>query len=207
MAFTVDDLHNGRYVSATLGAIPFLPIGKAIKSIYIPYAGGARAFALSEKQLAALPGLEAADREAILLEVASAKTAKEAEQILAKAKSAAGRARALLGRSAEEAVAKFTGIELNRGVGRDIVAGTGPGGFRVPDLKVFGPAASIAARGSIIEVKNVTRLYASRQLRDLVKIAEDFGCTVEIFTNATLPKDGELARWIKQGIVKIQPIP
>ena len=102
---------------------------------------------------------------------------------------------------------KFTRIELNRGPGRDIVPGTGPGGFRVPDMKVFGPNASVAARGSIIEVKNVTRLYASRQLRDLVQIAEDFGCTVEIFTNATLPKTGKLAEWVEEGIVKIHPIP
>jgi hypothetical protein len=33
------------------------------------------------------------------------------------------------------------------------------------------------------------------------------GVPLEIFTNAALPRSGELARWIQTGQVIIQPIP
>ena len=75
------------------------------------------------------------------------------------------------GREAEDAVSAWTGIPVNRGVGLDIVPGTGVGGYRIPDLRVFGEGGSVAVRGSIIEVKDATRLYCSTQIEDLANSA------------------------------------
>lgn len=118
-----------------------------------------------------------------------------------------GRATALSGRNAENAVSNATGIPLNRGVGRQTVPGTGLGGFRIPDLAVFGPGCSLALRGSIIEVKNVSRLSGSRQIRDLAQAAQDLGGHLEIFTNAPIPSRGILRDLIDQGRVVINPLP
>lgn len=63
--------------------------------------------------------------------------------------------------------------------------GTGRGGFRVPDLKVFGEGASLQVRGSIIEVKNVSRLEGRRQIRDLTEQAQNLGGHLEILSVAT----------------------
>ena len=118
-----------------------------------------------------------------------------------------GRATALSGRSAEDAVANATGIPVNRGLGRQVVPGTGLGGFRIPDMAVFGPGASLEVRGTIIEVKNVTTLSGTRQIRDLADAAKDLGGHLEIFTNARIPKSGVLRDLIDQGRIVVQPLP
>jgi hypothetical protein len=99
------------------------------------------------------------------------------------------------------------GIPLNRGANRQTVPGTGRGGVRFPDLKVFGPNASAVLGGSVIEIKNVARLEGRRQIRDLVAFAKKNKLTVEIFTNAPTPKSGFIAEAIRQGIIKLRPIP
>lgn len=118
-----------------------------------------------------------------------------------------GRNTALSGRSAEQAVSDATGIPLNRGAGRQTVPGTGRGGFRIPDLQVFGPNASLVRRGSIIEVKNVTRLSGTRQIRDLAEQARSLGGRLEIFTNAPAPTRGKLFDLIQDGSVILRPLP
>jgi hypothetical protein len=52
------------------------------------------------------------------------------------------------------------------GPGRVTITGTGPGRIRVTD---FAPALTIPARGSIVEVKDVQRIYSTKQLRNLEK--------------------------------------
>jgi hypothetical protein len=118
-----------------------------------------------------------------------------------------GRATSLSGRPAEDAVANMTGVRVNRGPGRQVVPGTGIGGFRIPDMAVFGPGASLEVRGTIIEVKNVTQLSGTRQIRDLADAANDLGGYLEIFTNARIPKSGVLRDLIDQGRVVIQSLP
>ena len=118
-----------------------------------------------------------------------------------------GRKTALSSRRAEEAVSDGTGIPLNRGPGRQTVPGTGPGGYRVPDLKVFGPNASRSMRGSIIEIKNAARISGTRQIRDLAAEAQRLGGHLEIFTNAPKPVRGHLARLIDAGHVVLRPLP
>ena len=124
-----------------------------------------------------------------------------------RAQSRGGRQTALSGRRSEEAVSEVTGIPLNRGAGRQTVPGTGPGGFRIPDLQVFGPNASLAVRGSIIEVKNVTRLSGRLQIRDLAAQARSLGGYLEIFTNAPEPSRGVLRNLIDAGDVVLRPLP
>ena len=116
-----------------------------------------------------------------------------AEQSLPK-KIETGRERALAGRPAEQAVSSETGIARNAGSGRQTVEGTGKGGIRIPDLKVFGPDASLSVRGSIIEVKDVTRISGTRQIRDLANQAQSLGGRLEIFTrtNTRIPQTGRL---------------
>ena len=114
-----------------------------------------------------------------------------------------GAALARSGVAAEESVATRIGIPRNVGAGRVTVPGTGPGGYRIPD---FNPAATIAARGTVVEVKAVQELSVTPQLRDLVTYATSKGVPLEIFTNAKLPATGELANWIKAGQVIISPL-
>jgi hypothetical protein len=64
-------------------------------------------------------------------------------------------------------------LSLDVRAGRVTIAGSGSGGFRVP---AFDPAATIAARGTIVEVKDVATLTSSPQLRDLVAYAQSRGC-------------------------------
>jgi hypothetical protein len=123
------------------------------------------------------------------------------------APSTGGRTIALSGRPTEVSVSNATGIPLNQGPGRQVVGGTGPGGFRIPDLKPFGPNASLAVRGSIVEIKNIKRLSATPQLIDLANEAHGAGGHLEIFTNATAPKKGKLANLIQQNKVVIRPLP
>jgi hypothetical protein len=61
-------------------------------------------------------------------------------------------------------------------------------------------------RGTVVEVKDVTRLSSSAQLRDLVGFAREEGVPLEIFTNATLPGSGQLHDWIRRGHVIISPL-
>jgi RHS repeat-associated protein len=114
-----------------------------------------------------------------------------------------GAALARSGVSAEQTVAARIGVARNVGTGRVTVPGTGPGGYRIPD---FNPAATIAARGTVVEVKAVQELSVTPQLRDLVTYARGRGVPLEIFTNAKLPTTGELANWIKSGQVIISPL-
>jgi RHS repeat-associated protein len=120
-----------------------------------------------------------------------------------------GQERALAGRPAEEKVSQATGVPRNVGHGRQTVHGTGTAGIRIPDLKVFGPDASLSIRGSIIEVKDVTRLSGTRQIRDLAAEAQKLGGRLEIFTrgNTRIPKTGVLADLIESGAVVIGKIP
>ncbi len=116
--------------------------------------------------------------------------------------SRSGAALARSGVAAEEAVAQRIGVPRNVGPGR-VQIGTGPSGYRVPD---FDPAATIAARGTVVEVKAVQELSATPQLRALVAYAKSQGVPLEIFTNAKLPASGELARWIDARQVIISPL-
>ncbi|MFN9877866.1 MAG: putative toxin [Planctomycetota bacterium] len=74
-------------------------------------------------------------------------------------------------------------------------------------MAVFGPGASLEVRGTIIEVKNVTTLSGTRQIRDLADAAKDLGGHLEIFTNARIPKSGVLRDLIDQGRIVVQPLP
>lgn len=105
---------------------------------------------------------------------------------------------------AETAVSELLGISRNVGKGRVTVAGSGPGGFRVPD---FDPARTIATRGTLVEVKNVQRLSITPQLRDLANEARARRVQLEIFTNAPKPSRGELAKQIARRRVILTPLP
>lgn len=133
----------------------------------------------------------------------AAETAPTVTTTVTRGGSQTGAALARSGVPAEQTVATRIGIPRNIGPGRVTVPGTGPGGYRVPD---FNPAATIAARGTVVEVKSVQELTATPQLRDLVAYAKSQGVPLEIFTNATLPATGELANWIKAGQVIISPL-
>ncbi len=115
-----------------------------------------------------------------------------------------GSALARSGVSAEQRVSQAIGAARNVGPGRVTIPGSGPGGFRVPD---FSPAQTIAARGSVVEVKDAAQLSVTPQLRDMVAYAQGQGVPLEIFTNANLPSSGELFNWIQSGQVVISPIP
>jgi RHS repeat-associated protein len=115
-----------------------------------------------------------------------------------------GRGIRAIGTEGEEAVSQAIGVPRNVGPGRATVPGTGPGGFRVPD---FSPAATIAARGTVVEVKNVQVLKITQQLRDLIAYARSRGVPLEIFTNGRVPATGELAGEIAAGRVVIRRIP
>jgi len=132
-----------------------------------------------------------------------ARAPQAAETITTSAGSRTGAALARSGVAAEESVATRIGIPRNVGAGRVTVPGTGPGGYRIPD---FNPAATIAARGTVVEVKAVQELSVTPQLRDLVAFAKGRGVPLEIFTNAARPASGELADWIKAGEVIISPL-
>ena len=108
------------------------------------------------------------------------------------------------GASAEQRGSQYIGLARNVGPRRVTIPGTGVGGFRVPG---FQPLATIAARGTVVEVKDTAELTASSQLRDLVDYAHGQGVPLEIFTNARLPASGELFNWIQSGQVIIRPIP
>ena len=114
-----------------------------------------------------------------------------------------GAALARSGLAAELKVSARLGIPRNAGSPRVTVPGTGPGGYRVPD---FDPKLTMLARGSVVEVKALQNLSVTPQLRDLVNYAKSQGVPLEIFTNAALPKTGELANWIKAGQVIISPL-
>lgn len=112
----------------------------------------------------------------------------------------AGSKLAKAGRSAERAVSHELDIPSNLSVR---IPGTGKGGYRVPD---FAPGATIAKRGSVVEVKNVKRLHATRQLRDLHAFAQSQGVPLEIFTNAQV-RGGKLADWIEDESLILTPLP
>jgi len=118
--------------------------------------------------------------------------------------SLSGSALAQSGLPAEEKVSTAIGIARNVGTGRVTVSGSGPGGFRVPD---FDPSLTIPSRGTMVEVKDTARLSATSQLRDLVANALGRGVPLEVFTNASLPRSGELFDWIAAGDVIITPLP
>jgi hypothetical protein len=90
------------------------------------------------------------------------------------------------------------------GPGRVTIAGTGPGGFRVTD---FAPALTVAARGTIVEVKDVLRITSTKQLREIEKGARARSRRLEIFTDAPMPKRGKLRESIDEGWVFFSPIP
>jgi hypothetical protein len=73
----------------------------------------------------------------------------------------------------------------------------------VPD---FDPGLTIGARNAVVEVKDVARLKLSPQLRDMVRYAQGQGVPLEIFTNGRLPRSGQLADWIAEGVVVISPL-
>ena len=115
--------------------------------------------------------------------------------------SQSGSALAQAGRAAEDRVAAAIGVPRNTSPQVRIPSTTG---YRVPD---FDPALTIAARGTVVEVKDVQRLSTTNQLRDLIAYARRKGVPLEIFTNAPAPTRGELADAIAQGRVILRPIP
>lgn len=118
--------------------------------------------------------------------------------------SLSGRALAMSGVPTEVRVSEYTGIPRNVGPGRVTIPGSGKGGYRVPD---FDPNASMALRGTCMECKDLGRLVSSPQLRDLQTNANNLGGPLEIWTNATLPKSGQLFDAIQAGDVITKPIP
>jgi RHS repeat-associated protein len=113
----------------------------------------------------------------------------------------AGRYRNFIGRTGEERVSRLIGVPRNAGTGRFSFPGSG----RVPD---FLPSLTIARRGTIVEVKNHKELQITPQLRDLIAEAQRLGVPLEIFTNGTLPRSGELFDAINRfRTVVISPIP
>jgi len=115
-----------------------------------------------------------------------------------------GRDPVLRGRAAEDAVGESIGIAPNRGPGRATVPGSGPGGFRIPD---FDPSVTVTTRGAILEVKNLSNLSITPQLRDLIAEAKRLEVVLEIHTNANVPMSGELADAIEAGNVRLVRLP
>jgi RHS repeat-associated protein len=120
--------------------------------------------------------------------------------------SRSGSALAKAGGGAEDLASARIGLPRNAGPSRATVPGSGPGGYRVPDFSPFGGTGTIATRGTVVEVKNVASLSSSPQLRDLVTFAQSQGVPLEIFTNAALPRSGQLYNWIQSGQVIISPL-
>ncbi|MGQ0837718.1 SpvB/TcaC N-terminal domain-containing protein [Actinokineospora sp.] len=134
---------------------------------------------------------------------ALARAPQAAAAVTTRTGSQTGAALARSGVAAEQSVAARIGVARNVGTGRVTVPGSGTGGYRIPD---FNPAATIAARGTVVEVKAVQELSVTPQLRDLVTYARGQGVPLEIFTNARLPASGELVNWIRSGQVIISPL-
>jgi hypothetical protein len=78
------------------------------------------------------------------------------------------------------------------------------GRTRIPD---FNPHVTMRTRDSVVEVKDVKRIYASSQLRDLHAYATARNKKLELFTNARIPPTGNLARWKDAGTLVVHPIP
>ena len=128
-------------------------------------------------------------------------------------------------REAEESVSRSTGVPLNpQGPGQQTIPGSGPGGVRVPDLKVRGQEGSVRLRGTIVEVKASTgstfgdlshrsrqqireAVDYARRLRSKAYLVKDPEVTnllrnarVEIFTDLPAPTSGQFARLREQGL-------
>lgn len=135
-------------------------------------------------------------------------------------------------RSAEEVVSEATGVPLNpRGPQEQRIPGTGPGGYRVPDLKPSGPEGSILNRGTIIEikassdkkfkslsarsrrqildaVKRVNRLREkARFVKDPAKSALLERAHVEVFTDLDPPQTGKFFDLIEKRLIRWKRIP
>ncbi|HEX5084340.1 MAG TPA: RHS repeat-associated core domain-containing protein, partial [Blastocatellia bacterium] len=137
-------------------------------------------------------------------------------------------------RTAEEAVSRHTGVPLNpQGAGEQTIKGSGPGGKRVPDLKVRGQQGSVRLRGSIVEVKasgieggkfGDLSSRSRAQIMDAVKYARALRARaglvtdprvrellskahVEVFTDLEAPTRGKFADLVEEGLIKFKPIP
>jgi hypothetical protein len=136
------------------------------------------------------------------------------------------------GREAEEIVARRTGVELNvSGPEQHRIPGTGRGGYRIPDFKIWGPAGSLYQRGSIIEVKasrgnkfgDLSSL-SRQQIRDGVTFVRELRASaksisdsklksiltqahVEVFTDLPMPELGEFSDLITENVLKWRKIP
>jgi hypothetical protein len=143
-------------------------------------------------------------------------------------KRAAARA---LGTEAEIIVSEAVEIARNVGAGRDTIPGSGPGGIRIPDLRLTGPKGSLRLRGSIIEVKASAQGAAGRlsgrsvqqirdagqyalELRQMAKTVDDpalksilENAHVEVFSDLPQPKGGQLFRQINFKLLRWQQIP
>ena len=134
--------------------------------------------------------------------------------------------------NAEQRVSADTGVPLNpQGAGRQTIPGSGPGGFRIPDLLFRGPQGSVRLRGSVVEVKasRGTKFGdLSKRSRDQIRDAVDYlrglrekaslvddaetkqllrNARVEVFSDLPMPTRGEFARLIERGLVEWKPIP
>lgn len=133
---------------------------------------------------------------------------------------------------AEEIVAEATGVPRNpQGPGQQSIPGSGPGGVRIPDLKVRGPDGSLRLRGTVVEVKASTGTKfgdLSQRARDQIRDAVDYvkavrqksslvkepatkellqNAKVEVFSDLPAPTRGEFKNLIDQGLLEWKPIP
>jgi RHS repeat-associated protein len=135
-------------------------------------------------------------------------------------------------REAEELVSAHTNVSRNpQGAGQQTIPGSGPGGFRVPDLKVRGYQGSVRLRGTVVEIKasratsfgelstrsreQLTDSVAYvRRLRARAGMARDpqvqellENVRVEVFSDVAAPTRGRFADLIEEGLIEWKLIP
>jgi RHS repeat-associated protein len=135
-------------------------------------------------------------------------------------------------RKAEVIVSKHTEVPRNlQGQGQQTIPGSGPGGERVPDLRVRGAQGSVRLRGSVVEVKASTgRNFGDlpargrQQIRDAVEYVRRLQnksslvhdpkirsllqkARVEVFSDLPAPVRGFFANLIRSGMIDWKPIP
>lgn len=126
-------------------------------------------------------------------------------------------------------VSEHTGVPLNRSGQR--IPGSGPGGFREPDLQVRGRTGSLRLRGSVVEVKAsrysnfgdlpgrgraqiLDDLAYVRRLRAKASLVRDpsvrailENAHVDVFSDLAAPTRGRFLQLMRQGLIKWQAIP
>jgi RHS repeat-associated protein len=156
-----------------------------------------------------------------------------ADSALPRSRLQAGRGdQSAFAKKAETLVSEHTGVPRNpQGPGQQTIPGTGPGGFRVPDLKVRGHQGSFRLRGTVIEVKasrgstfgelsqrsrqqRVDAVTYARRLRARAEMVKDpqvravlENAHVEVFSDVAAPVRGKYADLIEEGLIEWKAIP